>query len=308
MFFVTLKTAMNVTLTGATGFIGTPLVQRLLSRGHSLHLLGHKQPAGLPPSVEFSIWASTQDDPPVQALQGADAIIHLAGEPVAQRWTPEVKQRIRKSRVEGTLKLAQSLKSLSRLPGVLICASATGIYGSRGDEELTESSAPGDGFLAETTVEWEKAADFAEALGVRLVKIRTGVVLGKGGGALKKMLPPFRLGLGGPIGSGRQWMSWIHLDDITGLFLYALENPLLRGPVNGTAPTPVTNAEFSRELGRALHRPAIMWVPEFALKLMFGEMASVVLASQRVLPKAAREAEYQFKYPELAPALASIVK
>jgi len=299
---------MKVVLTGGTGFIGTALVPRLLASGHEVCLLGRKRPGSMPPSTAFTAWPSLQQEPPVEGLRGADVVVHLAGEPVAQRWTPEVKRRIRQSRVEGTLNLARSLANLSRPPMVLVCASAIGIYGLRGDEILTESSAPGQDFLAETTAEWEQAAESAAPLGIRVAKIRTGIVLGKNGGALKKMLPPFRFGLGGPIGSGRQWMSWIHLDDIVGLFLYALENPSLRGPVNGVAPNPVTNADFTRALGSALRRPAILPVPALAIKLMFGEMGDVILGSQRVMPRAAEEAGYQFKYPELGPALASILQ
>lgn len=299
---------MNITLTGATGFIGSALVRQLLDRGHVLHLMGRKPPSSLPSSIKFTTWPSLQQEPPAEALRDADAVIHLAGEPVAQRWTAEVRQRIRQSRVDGTLNLVRSLASLSRPPATLVCASAIGIYGSRGDEILTESSAPGEGFLAETTAAWERAADSAAPLGIRVAKIRTGIVLGKDGGALQKMLPPFRLGLGGPIGSGRQWMSWIHIEDIVGLFVHALENPSLRGAVNGVAPNPVTNADFTRALGSALRRPAILPVPAFAVKLMFGEMGDVILGSQRVLPKATEEAGYRFRYPELGPALVNILR
>jgi uncharacterized protein len=282
---------MNITVTGATGSIGKRLVQTLLVAGHSINALGRKQ------SVELSN----------ESLATADAIIHLAGEPVAQRWTPEVKQRIRSSRVDGTRNLVNALAKQSRRPRVLVCASAIGYYGSRGDEVLTETSSPGGDFLARVVVDWEEAAEKAEACGIRVVPLRFGVVLGKEGGALPKMLPPFRLGLGGRLASGQQWMSWIHVDDVIGLIRFALETSAIRGPMNATAPQPVTNAEFTKELATALHRPAILPVPSFALKLLFGEMAQVILGSQRVIPQAARSAGFHFEYPELRPALVRLL-
>ena len=298
---------MNITLTGATGFLGTRLTRRLVEAGHSIHALGRKRPANLPPAVRFSEWRSSDSEPPAESLADADAVIHLAGEPVAQRWTAEAKKRIRSSRVDGTRHLVNALSTESRRPQVLISASAIGIYGSRGDEILTEGSNPGDDFLARVVIDWEKAAALAEALGIRVVRLRFGVVLGPDGGALQKMLPPFRLGVGGRIGSGRQWMSWIHIDDVINLILYSFENPGVCGAVNATAPNPVTNAEFTRELARALHRPAIFPVPKVALKLLFGEMASMVLASQRVLPEAAKKAGFAFGHPQLGPALRGLI-
>jgi uncharacterized protein len=294
---------MNVTLTGATGFVGARLTRALLEAGHAIHALARKRPANLPPSVRFSEWRSAEAEPPPESLAGADAVIHLAGEPVAQRWTPDVRNRIRSSRVDGTRQLVNALSTESRRPQVLICASAIGIYGSRGDEILTESSAPGDDFLARVVIDWEKAAVLAEALGIRVVRLRFGVVLGEDGGALAKMLPPFRFGVGGRLGSGRQWTSWIHIDDAINLIEFALANPSVRGAVNATAPHPVTNAEFTKDLAAAIHRPAICPVPKFALKLLFGEMADVVLASQRVIPEAAKGAGFQFEYTQLGPAL-----
>ena len=278
--------SVNITVTGATGFIGNRLVQALLAAGHNIHALGRKQSTELP----------------AESLTDADAVIHLAGEPVAQRWTREVKQRIRSSRVDGTRNLVNALARQSRRPQVMVCASAIGYYGSRGDEVLTETSSPGSDFLARVVVEWEQAAQQAEALGIRVVPLRFGVVLGKGG-ALAKMLPPFRLGLGGRLASGRQWMSWIHVDDVIGLIRFALENSDIRGPMNATASQPVPNVEFTQQLATALHRPAIFPVPGFALKLLFGEMAQVILGSQRVVPQAAQSAGYRFEYPELRRAL-----
>jgi len=282
---------MNITVTGATGFIGERLVRNLLEAGHSVHALGRKRSRTLPPAVRFSEWNSTEAEPAAESLAAADAIIHLAGEPVAQRWTPEAKQRIRSSRVDGTRNLVSALSKQSQRPQVLVCASAIGYYGSRGDEILTEKSDPGRDFLAQVVVDWEQSAREAEALGIRVVPLRFGVVLGKDGGALPKMLPPFRLGLGGRLASGQQWMSWIHVDDVIGLIRFALENSTVRGPMNATA----------------LHRPAILPVPRFALKLLFGEMAEVILGSQRVIPQAARSAGFQFEYPELRPALVRLL-
>lgn len=294
---------MKIAITGATGFIGSHLTRALLNAGHSVRVLGRKRPADLPAAVEFAEWRSTDAEPSPESLAGLDAVIHLAGEPVAQRWTPEVKQRIRASRVDGTRHLVNALSTQSRRPQVLICASAIGIYGSRGDEILTEKSAPGDDFLAAVTMEWEKSALLAEALGIRVVRLRFGVILGRDGGALVKMLLPFRLGVGGRIGSGQQWMSWIHIDDVIGLILFALTDGRVPGALNATAPEPVTNAEFTRELASVLHRPAIFPVPKVALKVLFGEMAGVILGSQRVLPEAAKSAGFKFEYPQLRPAL-----
>ena len=298
---------MNIILTGATGFVGARLTGRLLDAGHAVHALGRKRPPSLPASVRFSRWLSAESEPPSEGLAGADAVIHLAGEPVAQRWTAAAKNRIRSSRVDGTRHLVNALSTESRRPQVLICASAIGFYGSRGDEVLTENSSPGDDFLAQVVIDWEKAAALAEALGIRVIRLRLGVVLGRGGGALAKMLPPFRLGMGGRLASGRQWTSWIHIDDVINLILFTLANAGVRGAVNATSPFPVTNAEFTKELAAAIHRPAIFPVPRLALKLMFGEMASVVLSSQRVIPQAAERAGFEFEYPQLGAALGRLV-
>jgi len=295
---------VKVTLTGATGFIGRKLTERLLAGSHSLHLLGRRPAPGLP----FWAWdAGGNASPPLESLRDSQAVAHLAGEPVSQRWTPEARQRIRSSRVEGTRRLVEALAALPRPPAVLVCASAIGIYGSRGDGILTESSPPGGGFLAEVCQEWEQAADQAASAGIRVVKLRTGVVLGPGGGALQRMLPLFKAGLGGRLGSGRQWMSWINLEDLVELICLALEQPELAGPLNATAPSPVTNAEFTRQLAARLRRPALLPVPAFALRMVFGEMASVLLDSQRVLPQAALAAGFRFRYPELGPALRDLL-
>lgn len=296
---------MKITLTGASGFIGQRLVKLLQAEGHELTILSRREHEG--GGSRQVVWRPEQEDPPAAALEQVDAVIHLAGEPVAQRWTDDVKRRIRSSRVDSTQRLVRALSRGARRPAVLICASAIGIYGSRGDEVLTEASAPGAGFLEDVAVDWEREASRAEELGVRVVQVRIGIVLGGGGGALAKMLPIFKLGVGGPIGSGRQWMSWIHVDDLTALIAFALHHDALRGPVNGTAPQPATNADFTQALGHAVHRPALLPVPEFALRLGYGEMARVLVASQRVLPAAAERAGFQFRFSNLEQALKNVI-
>lgn len=293
---------MNITISGASGFIGRRLLEVLSAGGHSIHVLSRDSGKSFGPAVRVSGWDPINGEPPVESLANADAVIHLAGEPVAQRWTPDVKRKILESRVNGTRHLVQALSTLSRRPAVLLCSSAIGIYGSRGDELLTESSPPGEGFLPDVCKEWEKQASLAESLGIRVAQIRTGIVLGADGGALSKMLPPFKAFVGGRLGSGKQWMSWIHLDDLVQLYRHALENPLA-GPVNGTAPYPVTNAEFTKKLAGKLRRPAVFPVPGAAVKALFGEMAEILLGSQRVLPRVAEAAGFRFTYPELLPAL-----
>jgi uncharacterized protein (TIGR01777 family) len=291
---------MKVTVSGATGFIGRRLVEMLRAENHTVRTLSRGTGGG-----DFT-WDVANAEPPPESIADADAVIHLAGEPVAQRWTPAAKQKIRDSRVHGARHLVHALSTISKRPQVLVCASAIGIYGSRGDEILTEASNPGSGFLPDVCVEWEKHASLAEALGIRVVKIRTGIVLGTTGGALAKMLPAFKAFAGGKMGSGKQWMSWIHLDDLAALFRYALDHPM-QGPVNGTAPNPVINTEFTKTLAATLHRPAIFPLPGFALKALFGEMSEVLLGSQRVLPRAAQAGGFQFRYPELAPALEALL-
>jgi uncharacterized protein len=297
---------VNVTVTGASGFLGPRLTQKLLETGNAVHVLGRRRGAGLPASVQFSEWASTDVVPPAAGLASADAVIHLAGEPVAQRWTEAAKKRIHDSRVQGTRHLVNALSTQSHRPRVLVCASAIGYYGSRADQFLTEASSAGDDFLARVCAEWEEAAQLAESLGVRVVRLRIGVVLGQGG-ALARLLPLFRAGIGGRLSSGYQWMSWIHIDDVVKLILFAINYSAIRGAVNATAPHPVTNDEFTRRLATALHRPAFLPVPAFALKLALGEMSEVLLASQRVLPAAAKSAGFQFQYPELHPALDNLL-
>lgn len=296
---------MNITLTGVTGFIGRHLVERLRAADHQLTILSRRARPGTNP--RYFAWDAMREEPPAESLAGADAVIHLAGEPVAQRWTAEAKQRIRSSRIDGTRHLVQALSTISRRPPTLISASAIGIYVSRADEMLTEESSPGSGFLSDVTADWEKQAILAQSLGVRVVLLRIGIVLGKDGGALGKMMTPFKLGVGGRLGSGKQWVSWIHVDDVVGLILFALEHPTLNGAINLTSPNPVTNAEFTRELAAALHRPAIFPVPKLALKLVFGELANEMFASARILPQRALDAGYRFAHPGLRDALEASV-
>jgi uncharacterized protein (TIGR01777 family) len=294
---------MNITLTGATGFIGSHLVKALLARGHQLTILSRTARPGENP--RYLEW-DARYLPPAEALH-AGAVIHLAGESVAQRWTAEAKQRIRSSRIDATRMLVNGFAQAPNKPEVLISASAIGIYGPRGDEILTESSPVGSGFLEDLSAAWEMEAQRAAELGIRVVNPRFGIVLGRDGGALEKMLPPFKAGAGGRLGSGEQWMSWIHVDDAVGLLLFALEHGTVNGPMNFTAPCPRKNADFTRDLGGVLKRPAVIPAPMFALKLLFGEMASVLVASQRVVPQTATKAGYDFRYPKLRPALEQIL-
>lgn len=273
---------MNFLVTGATGFIGRRLVERLRAGPHTVHAFGRQMPDPLP---------------------AADAVIHLAGEPVGQLWTPWAKRRIRASRVEGTRRLVEMLAASPRRPSVLVCASAVGIYGSRGGTVLTEQSAPGEGFLAEVCVNWEWEALRAKTFGVRVVCARIGMVLGPGGGALARMLPVFNRGWGGTLGSGTQWVSWIHIDDLVNLLLFAAGNGLLCGSLNATSPRPVTNAEFTARLAAALERPAKRRVPALALRMLLGQMSGILLDSQRVMPVAAQAAGFAFAHSDLAAAL-----
>jgi hypothetical protein len=295
---------MKIILTGATGFIGTRLRDHLVRQGHELVCLSRRAVS----RPGWYAWDPENGPPPQEALLGAGAVVHLAGEPVAQRWSAEVKRRILSSRVQGTRSLVRALGALPVRPTVLVSASAIGYYGSRGDEILAESAAPGSGFLPEVCVEWERAAQTAAELGLRVVSLRIGAVLDPAGGALAQMLPPFRAGLGGPIAGGQAWMSWIHLHDLVRMFAWAVENQALAGPVNAVAPNPVKNEIFTRSLGAALHRPALFPVPALALKMLYGEMAGIVLASQRVAPERALKAGFQFDWPELDPAFRELLR
>ena len=290
-------------VTGATGFVGRHLCA-LLPAPNVLT----RRPETVPPELSGAAcfrWAPDSEPPPPEALEGRDAVFHLAGEPVAVgRWTPQKKARIRDSRVLGTRNLVAGLRGLDTPPDVLVSASAVGYYGSCGDQTLDEDCPPSEDFLGEVCKEWESEARAAEDLGVRVVTIRIGLVLGKDGGALAQMLPLFRLGFGGRLGHGRQWMPWIHVHDLARLLVFAAESEALSGPVNGSSPYPVSNRGFTRALGYSLGRPTILPVPAFALRLALGEFAEVLLASQRVIPAAATAAGFEFKYPTIDTALA----
>jgi uncharacterized protein (TIGR01777 family) len=300
---------MKILITGATGLIGRSICRSLVNEGHQVVALSRRQPAAMDLAgvIPFH-WAPTVESPPAEAWEGVDAVIHLAGEPVASRWTEEQKRRIRDSRVEGSRNLVAGMSAAPRPPKVLVSASAVGFYGDRGDEILDESSAPGSGFLSQVCLDWEAEALRAHELGARVALVRIGVALSPSGGALEKMLLPFKLGMGGRLGDGKQWFPWIHIDDIAGIFLHALTSPAVDRPINGVAPEVVTNQEFTRELAAALNRPVFFPVPKFALRALMGEMAEVVTASQRVVPQVALDTGYQFKHPTLRPALESLLK
>jgi uncharacterized protein (TIGR01777 family) len=290
---------MIIGLTGATGFIGRRIIDLALQRGHEV-VAFTRDPRRILPGREmrkFSLEA-----PP--DLRGCEAVIHLAGESVFGLWTTAKKRRIRGSRVLGTRRVVDAIVALHEPPEVLVCGSAIGFYGDAGDAELTEASPAGATFLAETCQAWEGAA--FKATRCRVVLLRTGIVLGSKGGALRAMTPVFRAGLGGPVGSGEQWMSWIHLDDEARLALFAVENLDVRGPLNATAPWPARNADFTRTLARMLRRPAFCRVPAFALRLL-GDFSHELLDSKRVVPAAATEHGFGFQFPELEPALKNLL-
>jgi uncharacterized protein (TIGR01777 family) len=299
---------MRVTLTGATGRIGTGLAEALARRGDDVTVLTRspeRARSRLPEGATAVRWDPMAGPAPAEALEGRDAVVHLAGEDVAQRWTSDARQRIRASRELGTRNLVAGLRATGDRPRALVSGSASGYYGPHGDERVDESVPPGDDFLAAVCVAWEREARAAEELGMRVAIVRTGIVLDKHGGALQKMLPPFKLGAGGPIAGGRQYMPWIHRDDEIGLLLAAADHPTFSGPVNGSAPEPVTNAEFSKALGRALHRPALAPVPGLAIKLLYGDMSQIVIEGVRMVPGRASELGYTFAQPELDEALRS---
>lgn len=300
---------MKILVTGATGLIGRRLCQILTADGHTVVALSRSPQRAKDLAVrEVHRWEPQAGALPEKVLDGVDAVVHLAGEPIAaHRWSDEQKRRIRDSRVMSTRHVVNAMRSAATKPRILVSSSAVGFYGDRGDELLIESSPAGTGFMSEVCASWEQEADRAKLFGVRVVEVRTGVVLSSEGGALKKMLPPFKLGVGGPLGSGRQWFPWIHIEDIVGIFREAIFSTSLSGPINGTAPELATNAEFTRQLGRVLRRPAFLPVPEFALRGLMGEMANVLLGSQRVVPKAMLDAGYRFHYTSLAAALEGLL-
>lgn len=296
----------NVLITGAAGFVGTHLTELLVEQGYNLVILSRsaKNTKG-----NVAHWNPDSGEIDVKALENLDAVVHLAGENIAGRWTESKKAKIENSRVLGTKLLSESLASLENKPEVFICASAIGIYGDRGDEILTESSSSGDGFLADVGVKWEEATQSAQDAGIRVCNLRIGLVLGKDGGALEKMLVPFKLGLGGKIGDGKQYWSWIAIDDLVGIIYYLIQNKNIKGPVNAVSPNPATNNEFTSALGRTLNRPTIFPLPAFAARGLLGEMADeTMLSSSRVMPKKLLDSGYKFKYTDLHNALSGILK
>ena len=301
---------MHALVTGATGFVGRRLLKHL-DRPVVLSRNAAKAESELARfGVKAYAWDPANEPAPAAAFDGIDTIFHLAGDPVAEgRWTAEKKARLRDSRIAGTQNLVKTLAGLSDKPKVLVSASAVGYYGDRGEEVLAESTPASHDFLGELCEAWERAALVAEKLGIRVVPVRVGIVLGEKGGALAKMLPPFYFGLGAPLGSGRQFMPWIHIEDLVRMMVFAAEHESVRGPINGVGPKPVTNREFTKTLGRVVSRPTIFPpVPGFMLKLMFGEFGQILLHSQRVLPKKALEAGFAFQFPELEPALRDVLK
>lgn len=297
---------MRVTVTGASGLIGSRLVAELRARGDETVVLSRRQ-SGDP---RVFAWNPEAEPAPAAALAGSDAVVHLAGEPIAQRWSEPAKRAIRGSRVQGTRNLVAALAAMpeEQRPHTFVCSSAIGYYGPHGDEPLDEEAPPGAGFLAETCVAWEAAADAAADLGIRVMKVRTGVVLDPAGGALAKLLPPFRLGLGGPIAGGRQYVSWIALHDLVGIFMAALDDRGWVGATNATAPEPVRNVELARALGRALRRPALLPVPKLALQALYGEMSQTVTTGARVLPARALMNGYEFRHRDIDAALRAALR
>lgn len=301
---------MRVTVTGATGLIGSRLVAALHARGDEVTVLtrdparARERLAG----VEAFAWNPEQEPAPAPVLSSSDGVVHLAGENLSQRWTKDAKRRILASREVGTRNLVAGLAAADPLPRVLVSSSAVGYYGPRGDERLDERALAGRDFVAGVVQTWEREADAAATLGIRVVKLRTGVVLDSDGGALSKMLPPFKAGIGGPVAGGRQYMSWIHLDDVVAMMVAALHDDRWSGAINATAPEPVTNAELSKALGRALHRPAIAPIPALAIRTLYGEMAEIVTKGQRVVPRRALELGYSFRHPDLDEALESALR
>lgn len=301
---------MRVLITGATGAIGSVLADTLLARGDEVVGLTRDPSKARPknPTVSWHAWQATTERPPAEALENVDAVVNLIGEEINQRLTDSAKRRIRESRVTASHNLLQGIESASSTPKVFIGASAIGYYGDRGEAVLDEESTPGEGFMADIPVEWEAEQRAAEKMGMRLVLIRTGLVLADDSGLLKQLLPPFKMGVGGPLGSGDQYMSWIHMDDEIGLIRWALDDDRVSGVINATAPNPVTNKEFSKSLGKALGRPALFPTPKAAVALLRGsELADLVTGSARVIPRRAQDLGYEFQYPELDPALRDLL-
>ena len=296
---------MKVLITGSTGLLGTELQRSFTEKGYELLLASRKEPQD-DKHIQWSIEEGFTDP---EKLEGVDVVVHLAGENVSGlRWTDEKKKAIRDSRVLGTRNVVDAISKLKNKPKVFVASSAIGFYGERGEEEVTESSAAGDNFLAGVCKEWEAESRRAEDAGIRTVLLRTGIVLSKDGGALATMLTPFKLGVGGVVGSGKQWMSWISLEDEIAVINYVIENENIRGAVNAVSPNPVTNEEFTKTLGSVLYRPTILPLPEFAVSMIFGEMGdALLLASTKVMPKRLEDAGFEFKHPNLKEAIENAV-
>ncbi|MGI8918628.1 MAG: TIGR01777 family oxidoreductase [Pyrinomonadaceae bacterium] len=296
---------MRIVISGSHGLVGKALIKALEADGHEIYRLVRHAPN----SEKEIEWSPDRYSIAISRIEGFDAVYHLAGESIASgRWNDEKKRKIRESRTKGTKLLADALANLSAPPKTLISASATGYYGDRGDELLTETSPPGKGFLADVCTEWEQATEHARVKGVRVVNTRFGIILDKEGGALAKMLTPFRMGIGGRIGDGKQWMSWIALDDVIGALKFALNEESMNSPVNFVAPNPVTNAEFTKTLGRVLSRPTLFPIPEFGVRLAFGEMAdALLLSSQRVEPAILKQSGFKFRFADLPSTLQAVL-
>ena len=300
---------MRVTLTGATGLIGTRLVRALTARGDEVTVLSrHPARAAQTLDVHAEAWQPMDEPAPASALAGRDAVVHLAGEEIAQRWNDDVKRAVRDSREIGTRHLVDGILAADPAPRALVSASAVGYYGKHGDEVVDESTPPGDDFLAEVCVAWEREAQRASEAGARVALIRTGVVLDTHGGALARMLLPFKLGVGGPVDSGRQYLPWIHADDLVALYIAAIDGDDWRGPFNATAPEPARNRDFSKALGRALNRPAVLPIPGVGLRVLYGGMAELVTEGQRAVPKHALELGHRFAHADLDEALADSLR
>ena len=296
---------MRVTVTGATGLLGTRLVGELTGRGDEVTVLSRdperaRQALG---GVQAVAWDPSAGPAPVEALEGRDVVVHLAGEPVAQRWSDDAKRRIHDSREQGTRHLVDGIRAAQQRPAALVSSSAVGFYGPHGDEQLPEDTPAGDDFLADVCVVWESEAAKAEELGLRVVLVRTGVVLDKDGGALGKMLPFFKCGIAGPVAGGKQMLPWVHADDVLGIYLRAIDDAAWSGPVNATAPQPVSNRDFSKALGRALRRPAFAPIPALAIRILYGEMAEIVTKGQNAVPRRTLELGYEHRHTRLDEAL-----
>ena len=300
----------NVLVTGGTGFIGSRVCTALHEQGDTVDVLS-RNPARAETKLKavraVYRWDPETEKLPPEATSDVGSVVHLAGETIAGRWNSEKKRRIRDSRILSTRNLVESFTGVDTKPDVLVCASAIGYYGASGDDRFTEVSPAGTDFLAEVCQEWEAEAQKASDLGIRVVFVRIGLVLGLDGGLLTQVLPPFKMGVGGILGSGQQWMSWIHVDDVVGIVLHALANSEIRGPLNATAPTPVRNTEFTKTLGAVLRRPTLLPVPTFGLKLMMGEFADFVVLSQNVVPEKTEVSGYAFRHRTLEPALRDLL-